>query len=113
MKQNMKQTKHTPGPWSLSKTDDYVIEAVKAGSPYEVCMYMVDSDNEAEDLANARLIAAAPDGIELADWLLEYLRRNTLGTVPTEHGIGTVVDAHLLRCKIESFINKATGGGAK
>ena len=60
-----KQT-HTSGPWRADLTrgeqgysDSYTV----AGPLYEVCR-MVDLDEE--DAANARLIAAAPDLLEVA-----------------------------------------------
>lgn len=103
---NTKQTKHTPGPWTLSKTDDYVIEAVKAGSPYEVCTYMVDSDNEAEDLANARLIAAAPDLLDVVQLIIKEWEKPTEGVQ-----VGELI-ARLSQYSVEAraAIAKATGG---
>lgn len=50
---------HTPGPWRLSRTERYVMDGVAAPWVCEVTP-------RAECRANARLIAAAPDLLEVA-----------------------------------------------
>lgn len=67
----MKQSKHTPGPW---KTDlekhDAPHQDIKISSPHmlgEICRVWQDDachDNNPEQIANARLIAAAPELLE-------------------------------------------------
>lgn len=71
----MNTPKHTPGPWQASNTDgpwlpggdDGLVEATTPDGLFikrEICHFFIDPDDEmtlAEDLANARLIAAAPD----------------------------------------------------
>lgn len=52
----MKQAKHSPGPWTLA--DGYII-ADADGS--DVAQWYASESTEEQDLANARLIAAAPD----------------------------------------------------
>lgn len=57
--------KHTPGPWKLSENRDYAIESVHGD--FLIGHYEVTEDNESQDLANARLIAAAPDLLAALD----------------------------------------------
>jgi len=62
----MTEAQHTPGPWPLSETGDgkrYVIGEGLVSGPkgYEVAEVYSDDCDPAEAIANARLIAAAPD----------------------------------------------------
>lgn len=50
-------SKHTPGPWTQGKTTP---QNVSAGSAL-ICRTFARSRASDEDIANARLIAAAPD----------------------------------------------------
>ncbi len=71
MKTEMYSPKHTPGPWVTGENDWRVIigQSTRFYTPefdpearFLVGVATVDrSDSEAEDLANARLIAAAPE----------------------------------------------------
>lgn len=69
-------SKHTPGPWVVgpipgSDECHFYIEADSAGR--DICdMAHPDGDASDEDMANARLIAAAP---EMAGLLREYVAR--------------------------------------
>ncbi len=63
------KTKHTPGPWVLSKTVDYQIESSQAS----ICNYHVSEISEGQDLANARLIASAPELLEALEVLTDRL----------------------------------------
>lgn len=62
------KTKHTAGPWAIEECrGDFEVYPVKGGPPKlgrwaEVAT--VSGNYEAEDAANARLIAAAPDLLE-------------------------------------------------
>jgi hypothetical protein len=60
----MSETTHTPGPWVVE--GDWVTDVATDGNICEVSM--PSSEDEAEQAANAHLIAAAPD-------LLAALRR--------------------------------------
>ena len=70
----MIEVKHTPGPWTTDEDDHDAPHQnikVKAGKHRTVCTVWIDDapvrDFNAEQQANARLIAAAPE-------LLEYLQ---------------------------------------
>lgn len=78
-------TKHTPGPWKVTvpsptklgaKVDVYAVEPPpKRGVRWGVCVLeAVRKQDAAEQVANARLIAAAP---ELLDALKAMLDRDT------------------------------------
>jgi len=58
----MNQIKHTPGPWILgqSYTNDYAIR-----EPEGECVAVTCSLLDGEDEANARLIAASPELLEV------------------------------------------------
>lgn len=58
----MPKPKHTPGPWKVSDTIALQIES--AVTKREICDWYVNERTEQEDLANARLIAAAPEMLE-------------------------------------------------
>ena len=108
------QTGHTPGPWRA------VIRANQAG----VRFASVDMPNgsrsfgksgvspryDAQDAANARLIAAAPDGLELAEDALPILE----AVLEDREEVNGEED-EILRCLIQrtrAFIAKATGAAA-
>ena len=64
-------TKHTPGPWATDEADHdepYQDIKIKAGKHRTVCTVWIDDapvrDFNAEQDANARLIAAAPELLE-------------------------------------------------
>ena len=56
----MTDSTHTPGPWGLSKTE-WASHAVLADDDVEVCFVCAGEHDAETELANARLIAAAPD----------------------------------------------------
>jgi len=63
-------TTHTPGPWTVRErsddyTDGYFIEAVDR----DVCTVAVAGHTDKAQFANARLIAAAPDLLELVQYV--------------------------------------------
>lgn len=70
---------HTPGPWRYTRFNAYSIVA-ETGEPIANTLEWVVGDNaeHVEHTANARLIAAAPDGLKAAQdaytWLLENVR---------------------------------------
>ena len=55
-------TKHTPGPWSIDKEERWVIHEPEGKSGTLVVPEIYLDDDEA--IANARLIAAAPELLE-------------------------------------------------
>lgn len=77
---------HTPGPWNIYE----IFEARYGGHKINICgnkdypdgvASILWSGSSARDVANARLIAAAPDMADLLDWA-ETLLCNAL---PQEH----------------------------
>lgn len=63
----MTKSQHTPGPWS---TGNKQIITCKTGlnDNYVIASSLQGPDKE----ANARLIAVAPDGLELAERVIDY-----------------------------------------
>lgn len=100
-------SKHTPGPWTVSE-----LNAINEVSKYHIfiepCVAMIERKVEGQDqndMADAALIAAAPDLLNLAKQQ-EYLI-NLLYT----HGINhqqTMAQEDVVR-KLAGVIAKATG----
>jgi len=74
----VEKTKHTPGPWTLSARPTYQSENDKAfwfrdvvNEPRTVRIARVSGVGEDRAMANARLIAAAPDLLEACEVLLK------------------------------------------
>jgi hypothetical protein len=73
--------KHTPGPWMDDQADHdapYQDIRIKGGSPRRtVCIVWIDDapvhDFNAEQDANARLIAAAPDMLQALQAVLAFI----------------------------------------
>jgi hypothetical protein len=59
----MSNTKHTPGPWQLSKSGEVVYAGV---------LSVATTHGHHNPKANAKLIAAAPDLLEALQWLMDY-----------------------------------------
>lgn len=73
----MKEHKHTPGPWTLETVKTSIGFCHKVGPfPWgheklnHACIYVDYGSHEGVLLANARLIAAAPDLLEALEGLL-------------------------------------------
>jgi hypothetical protein len=114
------EIKHTPGPWTANNdgevwaTKPMRFNLTTAGTPMvaEVCRHD-DAEGGFPWKANARLIAAAPDLLNVAQWARDAMRQafdEMLQTIP-EGGVVppwmailemTIVDA-------ENAIAKATG----
>ncbi|MCZ4330749.1 hypothetical protein [Castellaniella denitrificans] len=78
--------KHTPGPWGNHLVDDTVVIIPRRPLPRELSVLGHSDVADAEDYANARLIAAAPDLLEaliVAEAALNRIRC-TSHTVPWE-----------------------------
>lgn len=95
----MTQTKHTPGPWEVKHSESkpaFNVVGKYLGGKYKIarCPYIADVKVEKEEAeANAKLIAAAPDMIEILKEVLPYL-------------IGGI---HIrLSLKVDAIIKKAT-----
>jgi hypothetical protein len=85
--------KHTPGPWLISQDHDYLIETKEQ---YSICRYHVSEITESQDLANARLIAAAPELLEVCKFILTIAKQGR-----------PLIDSDLVALK--EVICKATG----
>ena len=68
--------KHTKGPWIINDGfSDTKIQGIRHGKPCNIVTGMYDEENEptlGELEANARLIAAAPDLLEVCEQAAEY-----------------------------------------
>jgi hypothetical protein len=101
----MTDTKPTPGPWSLDKWNDIcagsdlVICAVGRGSSFKSTYY---TPSKSETLANARLIAAAP---ELLDVLTAIKGALDMGFSPAE----ILAPSSEIRLAVDAAIVKAEG----
>lgn len=112
----MSEIKHTPGPWKLVPRevleDDSVYSTHIVGGPREIQVCLLESFDAAKRAhehpekrsgifdANARLIAAAPELLEAAQWAANY--------------IDTIVDPNALKvlASLREAIAKATGSQA-
>jgi len=107
----MTTTQHTAGPWKLGDSDWSIIVGPHtrfAGEPYHelVAVCTVDhSDNELEDAANARLIAAAPTMLSALQAALEAIG-------DTYDARDSDDDGESIRDIITAAIAAATGGEA-
>lgn len=74
--------KHTPGPWMIAETnqdDEQISAEVHAPSGYIASVLRILDDEStpediAEHLANARLIAAAPELLEALEAIMLHIR---------------------------------------
>jgi hypothetical protein len=96
---------HTPGPWRLSLTDETL---VLAGKQQEVASaHCINYDDDWEMVAaNARLIAAAPDLLELLIAARAGLASASDNTDEWQSQCRPMLDA------IDAAISRATGTGA-
>lgn len=91
------QAKHTPGPWQ--RAGGFTIKAESGRHIAKVGALHLGPE---EDLANARLIAAAPDLLEAAECILSDLN----AIMPPE----LVRHFGASRMKLRAAITRATGG---
>jgi hypothetical protein len=85
-------TKHTPGPWRLCDLDEFPWECYNTGVPGESTITILDGNGYGvlsvplsttdRNMANARLIAAAPDLLEVCEQLVGMVTRENCA--PTE-----------------------------
>ena len=95
----MSESKHTPGPWEYNDPEKYKqvrghfsdVAVYAPGNAFPWRMAEIDGPDEETQIANARLIAAAPDfravAVAVLDWWEEH-RYDTAG----EHGEYNVYD---------------------
>lgn len=109
-------TKHTPGPWHASGTKVFGLDAITSEQDHPrhlICMipHAVDPKNNPDQVANARLIAAAPNLLEALQFMYEAVSEIRSEEWPVKGlGIG-VSPSHLdaLLRKAEAAIEKAQG----
>jgi hypothetical protein len=84
-------SKHTPGPWIVAAHEDDDEGFAVVGGEYQMPVALPQSTvgGEAEELANARLIAAAPDLFDALRRLLATSRGNA-----SEHEAGCGCAVH-------------------
>lgn len=90
-------TKHTPGPWQ-AKHGRYVNTSVRDSEGLSICaMPSTQKRPSDEQIANARLIAAAPEMYKAISMALEILSRNQVG----------LIDRYALEMALRSAMEKA------
>ena len=96
----MSEAKHTPGPWQSGESDDFGPIGITAGPfdmpplPNGIWVQVAKVNRHGEQtMANAKLIAAAPDLLEACRRALDYIADDV-----TERDI------------LAAAIRKATGG---
>jgi hypothetical protein len=102
---------HSPGPWEITEEDAdggceivvgvWTIATVHGGIISAADLAAANDDIYAGSVANARLIAAAPDGLALARTFLDFAKSGGHFAYPP----GSLQ-------ALEAFIAKATGGAA-
>lgn len=81
--------KHTPGPWVYNPETN----EVRTLNGYYIAYADVDTPGYAEqEIANAKLIAAAPDLLECAIDAIELLRANKMTSAGTFMNLAVVVE---------------------
>lgn len=105
-------SKHTPGPWKLQvrenhTSDVYVDDECAIGDRHLIAMVITEWMNKnatAEDLANARLIAAAPELLNAAKLahlqIVKLAERSFAESVDTEEWIAKNDAVNLLKAAI-------------
>lgn len=102
----MTQSKHTPGPWEVDDASGEGAVGVFDENGQRICYMSEDAmapdglRSRAEDDANARLIAAAP---EMLAWILEAEHRRSCHVKFSRR-------SEACTCGREAAIRKATGG---
>lgn len=111
------ESKHTPGPWTYMVVEDQNMISIQSEIPTEEQINNEDTsitgiwgsfhrDNEV-DLANAKLIAAAPDLLEACKWAMDQFKRmiSSTGIYPENLTQENGGDGFV---RIVNAINKAT-----
>lgn len=98
------QTMHTPGPWEIDAHNDVSggVDGGPIAHPYRAGVYGLTA---AEAQANARLIAAAPDLLEAAKNIEDWL--DSAAMVSNEYRALEDDDLRALRQTLQAAITKA------
>jgi len=106
----MSEQKHTPGPWRMDRNNTHsgtiaTVHGCKNADWADIWAPDASTADEEEQESNARLIAAAPDLLEVAQGTLRLLHLMD-GQWP-----GTLaIDARAIREQAEAAIAKVKGG---
>lgn len=100
---------HTPGPWAVGSedADSGEIEVVSEARPY-ICLVFAGAIG-GTTRANARLIAAAPDGLDAGRELLGVVKA---AIASGDWKVDGACDPDMAIRRMEAFIAKATGADA-
>ena len=93
---------HTPGPWHVAPEGPGDDLRVAVGAGEAIAHINVIGR---EDIANARLIAAAPDLLAVLEKHVEWVERDKVGAIDHEWDYETMVGQY-----IRAAIAKAKGG---
>jgi len=97
----MSAAKHTPGPWAVSGRTS---TCIRTADQEQRIAYMETADNTIETcVANARLIAAAPELLEAAKDVIKLFHYHT------EDAADAADFAAAVEIQLESAISKAEG----
>ena len=118
MQKPTKETKHTPGPWTICTQQhlgcwEYVIRAVDPHNPASgigkhIAIVNKWLNPQADPRANAKLIASAPDLLEQRDELLEACKVATQALIALDPSTDLILrDIAFNAC--EAAISKAEG----
>lgn len=88
----MKNTKHTPGPW-LSSNVSTTINGEIHDSDGDLIMNLQVCRSLDENVANAALIAAAPELLEALEFLKKWHEAKGKGTL---RGVESIIEAYVL-----------------
>ena len=66
-------SKHTPGPWMWSPEGDESVVRIPTPEPQDFSVLGASEVMTSEDIANARLIAAAPDLLEALKEMVDMM----------------------------------------
>ncbi len=105
----MSQTKHTPGPWSVFdyKEGGLTVVSDTHGAYVAKCDGISATIGSAEELmANARLIAAAPDLLRLLEDAIPYIEEGEQFNKPSCRGLSKAARAAI------AMATGKIGGGA-
>lgn len=93
----MTTAKHTPGPWELEAGSDYIRICTKSGERYIIDDLLWATYDE-EEMANARLIAAAPELLEA-----NYIAQQRIIGVLENHRNGESLNPAILQGALDAL----------
>lgn len=101
----MSEFKGTPGPWSAGEDEESMATSIiTAGNGDILCVVGTFMTSTEEDLANAELIASAPDLLEAC-----LRARNQFYAAGYEPKAGSMNPTECLLAQLIAAISKATG----